>query len=99
MYSGIYYASQIPSHTTCIIAVFLLPHGIATLILSPHVHDDGNLELRSSGKKLGDPGFYPLLKDAQDNYGSRYIASFKDRLVISEKSDHLLAVQSITLFG
>jgi len=99
MYSGIYYICQIPSHTTCIIAVFPLPHGNATLILSPHVHDDGSLELRSSEKKLGDPGFYLLLKDTQDNYGSRYIASFKDRLVISEKSDHLLAVQSITIYG
>jgi hypothetical protein len=98
IYSGIYGTCTLPSGQTCIKAVFPLPQGNATVIMVPGITSAGELVLESSGKKPGDAGFYFLLNDSKGNYWSKYVSSFRDRLIIRQEDDHLSAEQVLTLW-
>lgn len=98
VYSGIYGTCILPSGETCLKAIFPLPKGNATVIMSIDTGLKGELILNSSGKKFGDAGFYFLLNDSKGNYWSQYIRSFQDRLIISQQDNHLLAEQRLTLW-
>src|SRR5690606_10926814 len=69
-----------------------------TVIMIPKIGKDGALILESSGKKIGDAGFYFLLKDAKDIHWTKFIASFRDRLIINEENDTIYAEQTLTLW-
>ena len=99
VYSGVYETCVIPSGQTCIKAIFPLPNGSATVILSPSVGENGELILTSSGKKIGDSGFYFLLNDSKGNLWTKFIKSFKDELVISSKNENIIAIQTLTLWN
>lgn len=99
VYSGIYKTCRIPSGQTCIKAIFPLPNGNATVILSPSVGQNGELILTSSGKKIGDSGFYFLLNDSKGNLWTKFIKSFKDELVVSSENGNMTAVQTLTLWN
>ena len=99
IYSGIYGTCVLPSGKTCIKAIFPLPNGNATVILEPSIGDKGELILKSSGKNIGDSGFYFLLKDAKNKVWTKYIKSFKDQLIVSEFDEKLKAEQKLTLWG
>ncbi|SHI95500.1 hypothetical protein SAMN04488096_10673 [Mesonia phycicola] len=99
IYSGIYGTCTIPSGKTCIKAIFPLPNGNATVILEPYVGEKGELILKSSGKKVGDSGFYFLLKDVNNTLWLKYIKSFKDQLIVSEIEGELIVEQKLTLWG
>lgn len=99
MYSGIYTICKIESGKSCVKAIFPLPQGNATVIMEPKVTTNGGLSLNSSGQKLGDAGFYFLLKDSKENYWAQFIQSFRDELVIEEVDNHLLAKQNLTLYN
>ena len=60
IFSGVYETCTLPSGKTCVKAIFPLPKGNATVIMSPRVGTKGELILESSGKKFGDAGFYFL---------------------------------------
>lgn len=98
IYSGVYGTCKLPSGKIGIKAVFPLPKGNATVIMSPSIGTSGELILDSSGKRFGDAGFYFLLNDSKGNYWSRYLSSFRDRLIIGSENDHLSAVQTLTLW-
>lgn len=98
MYSGIYGTCKLPSGKTCIKAVFPLPNGNATTILNPSVGENGELILESSGNKIGDAGFYFLLKDSKENYWTQFISSFRDRLTVNSVNDEIYAEQILTLW-
>lgn len=98
VYSGVYGICELPSGEKCIKAIFPLPNGNATVILSPSVDESGELILESSGRKFGDPGFYFLLKDGQGDYWTQFIRSFRDRLTFRAETEYLLAEQTLTLF-
>lgn len=98
LYSGVYGIGTLPSGKTCIKAVFPLPNGNATVIMTPNVDANGELILESSGKKFGDAGFYFLLKDSRGAYWTQYIKSFRDRLIISSINGSLSAEQVLTLW-
>ncbi len=98
VYSGIYGTCILPSGETCLKAIFPLPKGNATVIMSIDINLKGELILNSSGKKFGDAGFYFLLNDSKGNYWTQYIRSFQDRLIISQQDNHLLAEQRLTLW-
>lgn len=98
IYSGVYGTCTLPSGKTCIKAVFPLPNGNATVIMSAEVGPKGELILDASGTEFGEPGFYFLLKDAKGKYWSQYIRSFRDRLVIGKGADQLSAEQTLTLW-
>lgn len=99
VYSGVYETCVIPSGQTCIKAIFPLPNGSATVILSPSVGENGELVLTSSGKKIGDSGFYFLLNDSKGNIWTKFIKSFKDELVVSSENEHITALQTLTLWN
>lgn len=98
IYSGVYGMTTLPSGTTCIKAVFPLPNGNATVLMTPSAGKNGELILDSSGTKFGDAGFYFLLKDSKGNYWSQFIRSFRDRLIVSSVHDHISAEQTLTLW-
>ncbi|SMC52297.1 hypothetical protein [Moheibacter sediminis] len=99
LYSGIYSTCELPSGKTCIKAVFPLPNGNATVIMTPSVGVNGELLLISSGKKFGDAGFYFLLNDSKGRFWSQYIRSFQDRLIVSSVGEKLVATQKLTLWN
>ncbi|WP_109301381.1 hypothetical protein [Aquimarina sp. AU474] len=99
VYSGVYETCTIPSGQNCIKAIFPLPNGNATVILNPIVGEKGELILNSSGRKIGDSGFYFLLKDAKGNLWTKFIMSFKDKLVVSSENEKITALQTLTLWN
>lgn len=99
VYSGVYETCKIPSGKTCIKAIFPLPYGNATVILTPTVGVNGELILESSGTKIGDSGFYFVLKDSKGLLWTKYVKSFSDKLIVKEKNDKISAVQTLTLWN
>ncbi|MCG2419226.1 hypothetical protein K8089_09345 [Aequorivita sp. F47161] len=99
VYSGVYETGPIPTGQTCVKAIFPLPNGNATVILYPSVGENGELILTSSGKKIGDSGFYFLLNDSKGNLWTKFISSFKDELVVSAINEQIVAKQSLTLWN
>ena len=99
VYSGVYETCVIPSGKTCIKAIFPLPNGSATVILTPKVGKNGELILESAGNRIGDSGFYFLLKDSKGQLWSKYIKSFKDKLVVRSENEILTASQTLTLWN
>ncbi|MEK6477220.1 hypothetical protein WJR50_06790 [Catalinimonas sp. 4WD22] len=98
LYSGVYTTCKLPSGKTCIKAVFPLPKGNATVIMSPSVGPNGELRLNSSGKKFGDPGFYFLLNDSKGDFWCQYIRSFRDQLIVNLSEGNIFAEQTLTLW-
>ena len=98
LYSGVYTTCTLPSGKTCIKAVFPLPNGNATVIMSPSVGPNGELHLDASGKKFGDSGFYFLLNDSRGDYWSQYISSFRDQLNVCCHEGNIIAEQTLTLW-
>ena len=98
MYSGIYGTCKLPSGKNCIKVIFPLPQGNATVIMIPKIGENGALILESSGKKIGDAGFYFLLKDSKNIHWTKFISSFRDRLIIYEDNDKIYAKQVLTLW-
>lgn len=98
IYSGVYSICKLPSGKTCLKAIFPLPKGNATVIMTPSVGANGELILESSGKKMGDPGFYFLLNDSRGNYWAQFIRSFRDKLIIEPENNHISAEQTLTLW-
>ncbi|WP_186758766.1 hypothetical protein [Echinicola salinicaeni] len=99
VYSGVYEICTIPSGKTCIKAIFPLPNGNATVILAPRVGMIGELILESTGQEIGESGFYFLLKDTKGHIWTKFIKSFKDRLVVTSKNGRITATQTLTLWN
>jgi hypothetical protein len=99
VYSGVYETCTIPTGKTCIKAIFPLPNGNATVILTPKIGKNGELILDSAGQRIGDSGFYFLLKDSKGQLWTKFIKSFKDRLIVSSVNDRIIATQTLTLWN
>ncbi|MEQ9092443.1 MAG: hypothetical protein RIE52_15220 [Balneola sp.] len=99
LYSGVYSTCILPTGQSCIKAVFPLPKGNATVIMSPTVGRNGELQLYSSGKKFGDPGFYFLLEDSKGDLWAQYIRSFRDILIVTSDKEKVSAEQTLTLWN
>lgn len=98
LYSGVYSTCTLPSGNICVKAVFPLPKGNATVIMSPSVGPGGELRLDSAGKKFGDPGFYFLLNDSKGDFWSQYVGSFRDHLNVYSDEGNIFAEQTLTLW-
>lgn len=98
IYVGIYDTCTLPCGKTCVKAVFPLPNGNATVIMSPSVGEMGELILDSSGEKFGDAGFYFLLRDTKGDMWAQFIKSFRDRLVVRPAAENIRAEQRLTLW-
>ncbi len=99
VYSGVYETCSLPNKQICIKAIFPLPNGNATVILIPSVGKNGELILDSSGQRIGDSGFYFLLRDSKGQLWSKFIKSFRDKLVVSSEHDRITAIQTLTLWN
>lgn len=99
VYSGVYETCEIPNGATCIKAIFPLPNGNATVILQAIVGENGELILKSEGRKIGECGFYFLLQDSNQNVWTKYIKSFKDNLTLSSKNGKIKANQVLKFYG
>ncbi len=99
VYSGIYETCKIPSGQVCMKAIFPLPNGNATVILSPKIGNSGELILDSSGNKFGESGFYFLLRDSSGQLWTKFIKSFQDKLVVSSENENIHAIQTLTLWN
>lgn len=99
VYSGVYGTCSLPNKQICIKAIFPLPNGNATVILTPSVGTSGELILDSSGQRIGDSGFYFLLRDSKGQLWSKFIKSFKDKLVVKSVNDRITATQTLTLWN
>lgn len=98
VYSGVYSTCKLPSGKTCVKAVFPLPKGNATVIMTPIIDKNGGLILNSSGRRFGDAGFYFLLTDSKGNIWSQYLRSFRDKLIVSPDHENIIAEQTLTLW-
>ncbi|MGB2761696.1 MAG: hypothetical protein WBC58_17175, partial [Maribacter stanieri] len=63
------------------------------------VGENGELILTSSGKKIGDSGFYFLLNDSKGYLWTKFIKSFKDELIVSSENENIIAIQTLTLWN
>ncbi|QCK15608.1 hypothetical protein [Mangrovivirga cuniculi] len=99
LYSGIYTTCILPTGEACVKAIFPLPKGNATVILSPKVGSNGELQLKSSGRNFGDPGFYFLLNDSKGKFWAQYVSSFQDELIVFARNNKIFAEQKLTLWG
>ncbi|MCV6630562.1 MAG: hypothetical protein OIF50_11985 [Flavobacteriaceae bacterium] len=99
IYSGVYETCKIPNGKVCIKAIFPLPNGSATVILQPIVGENGELILKSAGRKIGDSGFYFIVKDKNGNLWTKFIQSFKDNLTVSSENGKITANQKLTFYG
>lgn len=99
VYSGVYETCTIPSGKTCIKAIFPLPNGNATVILTPKIGKNGELILDSIGRRIGDSGFYFLLEDSKGQLWTKFIKSFNDKLVVRSLNDRITATQTLSLWN
>ncbi len=67
LYTGFYMTERAPNvDAPCVKVVFPMPRGNATVVLRPELRPDGSLILDSSGKRVGDAGFYRIqARDAE----------------------------------
>lgn len=67
IYTGFYMTERVPGCSNpCVKVVFPMPRGNATVILQPSADANGNLHLRSNGRRFGDAGFYRLHERGDD---------------------------------
>lgn len=99
VYSGVYDTCTMPSGRTCIKAIFPLPNGNATVILTPEIGKNGELVIDSAGQGIGDSGFYFLLKDSKGQLWTKFVKSFKDKLVVRSLNNRITASQTLTLWN
>jgi hypothetical protein len=67
LYTGFYMVGRAASDgAPCLVVVFPMPRGNATVVLRPQLEPDGSFILESSGRRFGDPGFYRIqVRDAE----------------------------------
>jgi hypothetical protein len=101
IYVGFYSIAQ-PRHAPgpCVKVVFPLPNGSASVFLKPVLHEDGSLELLSSGRRFGDPGFYFTVRRSEDTVWAKYVPAMKESIhVYVDNRDDLRADHVFRLWG
>lgn len=83
LFAGIYSTAQPPNAAgPCVKAVYPLPNGNATVFFTPIAGADGSLELRSEGRRFGDPGFYFTVRRDEDAVWAKYVRAMSEWLHI-----------------
>lgn len=99
IYAGFYSTCRPPNYPgECVKVVFPLPKGSATVILRPIAHADGSLELSSSGKRFGDPGYYRVLQLDENTQKVRYIRAMKETIRVYVDSQGILRTDHLFKF-
>jgi hypothetical protein len=100
IFYGIYTHCRLPSGKPGIKTIFPLPQGSATAIFEIQKDSEGNLELISSGKTYGDPGFYVMIEDRRGRLYKHYMSYFRQRINVYEddegtiRADHTMNLWS-----
>ncbi len=96
VYAGFYSTCKPPNYPgECVKVSFPLPNGNATVVLKPVVHADGSLELKSSGWRFGDPGYYRILQVDENTLKVRLIRALKESIHVyvddsgTPRTDHI----------
>jgi len=104
VYAGFYSTCRPPNYPGgCVKVVFPLPKGNTTVVLRPSVHEDGSLELRSSGRRFGDPGYYRVLQVDERTRKVRLIRAFKESIHVyvdgegTLRTDHVFKFWSLDI--
>src|SRR5262249_57625433 len=100
VYVGVYSIARVPGHPgPCVKVVFPLPNGNATVIMKPTV-DGSALRLESSGRRIGDPGFYFTVRRDAEHAWVRYLRSFRETIrVFVELPGELRTDHQFTLWS
>lgn len=101
IYSGTYGLCQPPNEpTACLKVIFPLPNGSATVILKPKVNEDGSFTLLSRGNRIGDAGFYFVLRKDNDKGWLRYVKAMHESLhVYTDPRGVLRTDHELNLWG
>ena len=101
IYAGIYSTCQPPKFSDrCVKVVFPLPNGSATVILKPQQNADGSLNLISSGKGFGEPGFYFIVQKNEKEAWVKYLSAMKENIyVYVDKTGELRTEHTLKLWG
>lgn len=99
VYAGFYSTCRPPNYPgECVKVSFPLPNGNATVVLKPVVHKDGSLELKSSGWRFGDPGYYRILQVDENTLKVRLIRALKESIHVYVDDGGILRTDHIFRF-
>jgi hypothetical protein len=103
VYAGSYSLCSIPGHDgPCVKVAFPLPNGNAIVIMRPTAHEDGSFSITSSGRGLGDPGFYFTVHGKSGRVWARYVRAMRERIHVytaedeGVRADHVLTLWGVT---
>ena len=101
LYAGSYSTCQIPGYEgNCIKVVFPLPNGNATVIMKPQRNADGSFTLVSSGERFGEPGFYFVVRNANERISARYLRAMRETIRVYAAEDSVVrADHTLKLWG
>lgn len=101
LYAGCYGTCTPPGlGRPCVKVVFPLPNGSATVIMRPELRDGGSLLLVSEGRRVGDAGFYFLVRHSPTAASVRYVRSMRERIAVAAAEDGAAyADHTLTLWG
>jgi hypothetical protein len=104
IYAGFYSLCQPPNYPgPCVKVAFPLPQGNTTVVLRAIAHPDGSLELNSSGRRFGDPGYYRVLEIDADTRKIRLIRALKESIHVyvdeqgTLRTDHIFRFWSLEM--
>lgn len=99
VYVGAYSVASIPNHPgPCVKVVFPLPNGSASVFMMPRAEPDGSLVLESAGRRIGDPGFYFMVREQGTHAWIRYLRTFRERIRVyveppaELRTDHVFSI-------
>lgn len=101
IYAGCYSHCNLPdSNLNCVKVVFPLPNGSATVILKPVNCEGGALKIISSGKSIGNPGFYFIVYDKNNSVWVKHVKNMKETLHVYKDSNGVMRTDhNFRLFG
>lgn len=99
LYAGFYSVCQPPNYPDpCVKVVFPLPRGNTTVVLKAIAYPDGSLELSSSGRRFGDPGYYRALEIDPDTRKIRLIRALKESIHVYVDDQGILRTDHVFRF-
>jgi hypothetical protein len=101
LYAGAYSVCPVPGYGgPCVKVVFPLPNGSAMVIMRPESRADGSLQLRSAGRRFGDPGFYFFVSRGPDQGWARYVQTLQEAIhVYCDAEGVLRADHELRIWG
>jgi hypothetical protein len=101
IYAGLYSTTVPPNYgKACVRVSFPVPRGNATVILRPKADADGSFWLISQGRRFGDPGFYRVVKTAENKWSVRYLPQLVETFHVYVHEDGLLRTEhQISILG